>query len=114
MPNGYQNSKWPYIHWSWDSVHLPEEAHNDRDTINTFLRWLDSKASALTNQPYLNKNQLQALLLGLALILRDLELSCFVDQNETSVPEHLVNSCMKPDDIGSVASILETISTHLE
>ena len=78
--------------------------------MDAFLRWLASKASSLANQIPLNKNKLQELLLGIALVLRDIELSCFVEAEETSIPPYLVNSCMVATDLDSIANVVETIS----
>ena len=108
MPSAYQNSKWPFIHWSWDEIHLPVDTHNDRETLNAFLRWLASKVSGLSNQIPVNKNQLQELLLGIALYLRDLEYSCFVDSSEITVPDYINNSYMEPTDAQSIARIVES------
>ena len=78
--------------------------------MDAFLRWLASKASSLANQIPLNKNQLQELLLGIALVLRDIELSCFVEVEGTSIPLYLVNSCMVATDLDSIVNVVETIS----
>ena len=114
----YQNSKWPFIHWSWDDVHLPKDAHTDREILDSFLHWLDLKASGLSNQIHFNKNQLQELLLRIALFLRDLELSCFADHEEVSMPDHIANSCMEAADIDAMTRVLQTLSKaikdHLE
>jgi len=71
---------------------------------------LASKASSLANQIPLNKNQLQELLLGVALVLRDIELSCFMEAEETSIPPFLVNSCMEATDLESIANVVDAIS----
>jgi hypothetical protein len=84
------------------------DAHNDRETLDSFLCWLALKTSGLSNQVHLNKNQLQELLLGVALILRDLELSCFVD-HEVTVPGYITNGCIKPSDIENIGRVVETL-----
>ena len=61
-----------------------------------------------------NKNQLQELLLGVALVLRDLEFSCFVDHNETPVPGYIIESCMEPDDVEAITALMKILSDHLE
>ena len=66
-PSGFQNSKWPFIKWSWDSVHLSRETHQNHRSLDGFLDWLDQKASGLSKQTPLNKNKLQGLLLGVGL-----------------------------------------------
>ena len=109
VPSIYQNSRWPYIHWSWEDIHLPADAHEDRETIDSFLRWLTLKASGLSNQIPLNKNQLQELLLGVALFLRDLEFACFTNTEETSIPPYLVNSCMEATDVDSIGRVVDII-----
>jgi len=63
---------------------------------------------------HVNKNQLQELLLGIGLILRDLEFARFVDADETPMPEYLANSCMEPTDIDSIATVLQILSTVME
>lgn len=82
---------------------------NDRETINSFLRWIATKASGLLNQIPLNKNQVQELLLGVALFLRDLEFACFVDHDEVHVPDYIVNSCMQSDDLSPIANVVDTL-----
>jgi len=109
VPSPYENSNWPHIHWSWDELHLPKHMLNDRETINYFLRWIATKASGLLNQIPLNKNQVQELLLGVALFLRDLELCCFVDHDEVHVPGYIANSCIQADDLGSIANVVDTL-----
>ena len=88
---------------------MPRSMHNDKISIDAFLRWLASKASGLSNQIPLNKNQVQELLLGIALFLRDLEFCCFVDHDEVHVPDYIVNSCMEPDDLGSISNVVDTL-----
>ena len=89
---------------------MPADFHEDRDTVDTFLRWLASKASNLANEVPLNKNQLQELLLGVGLVLRDIEISCFVEAEGTSIPAYLVNSCMEATDLDSIGNVVEAIS----
>jgi len=52
--------------------------------------------------------QLQELLLGIALFIRDLEFSCFVDPTETTLPDQLADSCMEPSDAESIGGIVES------
>jgi len=82
---------------------------NDRETNNSFLHWIATKASGLLNQIPLNKNQVQELLLGVVLFLRDLEFACFVDYDEVHVPNYIANSCMQADDLGSIANAVDTL-----
>jgi hypothetical protein len=49
------------------------------------------------------------LLLGVALVLRDLEFSCFVDHDEVTVPGYIINDCMQPDDIEPIGRVVETL-----
>ena len=56
----------------------------------------------------LNKNQLQELLLGVGLCLRDYELS-FTDQSETTLPDFLANSKMNGDDGIPIGRILQLL-----
>ena len=109
MPSPYEDTVWSHIHWSWDEVHLPKHMLNDRETTNSFLRWIATKASGLLNQIPLNKNQVQELLLGVALFLRDLEFACFVDHDRVHVPDYIVNSCMQSDDLGPIANVVDTL-----
>jgi len=83
--------------------------HSDRESIEAFLRWLASKASGLSNQIPLNKNQVQELLLGVALFLRDLEFSCFVNHDEVPVPDYIANSCMQAGDHDSISDVVRTL-----
>jgi hypothetical protein len=82
--------------------------------MDAFLHWLALKASSLPNQVHFNKNQLQELLLGVALFLRDLELSCFVDHKETPIPPFLINSCMEVTDVDPIGEVVETILRAME
>jgi hypothetical protein len=84
------------------------DTHGDRESLDAFLRWLAGKTSGLSNQIPVNKNQLQELLLGIALILRDLEFSCFMDPDR-AIPDYLTNSCMAPTDAESIAKIVDTL-----
>jgi len=88
---------------------MPIFVHNDRITVNGFLRWLALKSSGLSNEMPLNKNQLQELLLGIALFLRDLEYSCFVDHEEISVPSYIINGCLQPTDLEPIADVVDTL-----
>ena len=88
---------------------MPMDMHSDRESIDSFLHWLSSKASGLCNQIPLNKNQVQELLLGVALFLRDLEFCCFVNHNEVHIPDYVANSCMETDDLGSISNIVDIL-----
>jgi len=68
---------------------------------------LASKVSGLSNQVHTNKIQLQELLLGIGLFLRDLEFSCFMDPTETTLPDQLADSCMEASDAESIGEIVE-------
>lgn len=48
-------------------------------------------------------------MLGIALVLRDLELSCFMEHEETLIPAYLADSCMQATDFDSIANVVETI-----
>lgn len=112
IPSGFQNSKWEFTKWSWDDNHLPEELHGNRSSLEEFLGWLTRKASALSKQKKkaLNKNQLQQLLLGIGLYLRDIEITCFTDLEEESFPDYLVGSKIIAGDSDSLKRILELLS----
>jgi hypothetical protein len=70
---------------------------------------LDQKASGLSKQRSLNKNQLQELLLGVGLCLRDHQLSNFADP-DTPLPDFLINSKMTIEDGESITRILQLLS----
>ena len=92
--------------WSWNTVHLSEEVHEDRELLKGFLDWLNIQVSLLPSQVHLHKNQLQQLLLGLALTLRDHEIACFSEE-DTPLPKFLAESCMEAADLGDIGDILE-------
>ena len=66
----------------------------------------------LSKQKFLNKNQLQELLLGLGLYLRDYEFSCFADP-ELELPGFLVESKMAKEDDTSINRVLQLLSEVL-
>jgi len=71
---------------------------------------MTSKVSALYKESSLNKNALQELLLGAGLFLRDLELACFENHEETPVPDYISNSHMAAGDLEPITKILESLS----
>ena len=109
IPSGFQNSQWQFTKWSWDTVHLSKEAHEDRGQLNDFLKWLTQTASGLSKQAIF-KNQLQEILLGVGLFIRDHEFVCFSDHEETPVPAYLADSCMAASDADPINRVLEMIS----
>jgi hypothetical protein len=66
-------------------------------------------ATTLSKKRLLSKNQLQELLLGIGLYLRDHTLSCFTDHGETPVPDHIANSKMVPTDIDPLLRVLQLL-----
>ena len=60
-----------------------------------------------------NKNQLQELLLGLGIFLRDVHLACFTDHEETPVPDYIANSCMVAADLDTASEVLKSLSDFL-
>ena len=60
----------------------------------------------MPSQVHLHKNQLQQLLLELALTLRDHEITCFSEE-EAPLPNFLAKSCIEVDDPGDIGDILE-------
>jgi hypothetical protein len=90
-------------------VHLSNEIHEDRELLDEFLDWLDLQVSGMATQLHLNKNQLQQLLLGIGLLLRDLEFCCFTDTGESPIPSFLVESCMEKEDIEAIATTLNKL-----
>jgi hypothetical protein len=71
---------------------------------------MTKRAAALPKQRLLNKNQLQELLLGIGLYLRDHELACFTDHSETPVPDHIANSKMAATDIDPMMRVLHLLA----
>ena len=47
-------------------------------------------------------------------MLRDLEFCCFVNHEETHVPEYIIKSCMMPDDVQAVAAVLKILCDYLK
>ena len=95
--------------WSWNTVHLSEEAHRDREHLEEFLNWLNLQVCELGKEDHPNKSHLQQLLLGIAFALRDLEFVYFTDHQETPIPQFLVESCMVAEDSLQVSAALEII-----
>lgn len=69
-------------------------------------------ASGLSNQTT-SKNQLQALLLGVGLFLRDHELACFTNHEEVPVPGYIADSGMAASDADSINRVLQSISNAI-
>jgi hypothetical protein len=89
---------------------LQENIHGDRDLVETFLHWLNSKAIGLSKQSSFNKNQVQELLLGIGLTLRDLEFANFLeDYNVIPVPAYLVDSKLLATDLPEVGKAMDAI-----
>ena len=84
--------------------------HGDRELLDGFLDWLNLQVSGLTIQIHLNKIQLQQLLLGIGLLIRDLQFCCFTNQSETALPEFLLESCMAKEDALAIGAILDKLS----
>lgn len=110
IPSGFQNSRWPFIKWSWDTIHLPKETHENRRLLDSFLEWSTQKVLGLSKQRSLNKNLLQELLLGVGLYIRDLQLACFTDHEEISIPDYLANTNMATNDVDPINRILQLIT----
>jgi hypothetical protein len=77
------------------------------------LRWLTQKTSGLLKQGVPNKNKLQGFLLGVGLFLRDHELACFTDYDETPVPGYVANSCMAGTDVDVILRAIQSIASAL-
>ena len=112
IPSGY-NSKWPFTKWSWNDTHLTEEIHGNRHSLDNFMAWLNQEASGLSEQASLNKNQLQELLLGVGLYIRDHTFACFTDFGETPVPRYLKKSKMSPGNIDSITRVMKLCSNAI-
>ena len=48
--------------------------------------------------------------MGVGLYLRDIELSCFTDYEETPIPDYLVNSKMIASNVDSISRVLQLLS----
>lgn len=89
---------------------MPEDMHGDRDILDTFLEWLNSKASGLQKQKTLNKNQIQELLLGIGLALRDLYFANFIeDYDKSQVPAYFLTSKMVKEDHSELQKAVNTV-----
>ena len=93
---------------------MAEGIHQNTRSLSAFLEWLSQKASGLSKQQFLNKDQIQELLLGVGLYFRDLGLLCFTDHEETPVPDYLANSGMGADDANQIDRILQLISAAVQ
>ena len=109
VPSRYKNSRWGFLDWSWITPHLPEDLHEDSELFEGFLNWMDRQVSGLSKQVYLHKNQLQELLLGLALAIRDARLACITDHEETPLPPFLLESHLDEDDLQKVGALVDAI-----
>lgn len=74
---------------------------------------MDKETSALSEEKSLNKNQIQELLLGMGLYLRDYEFACFADVNEIVLPGFVAASEMKASDDTTINRILRSFSDAL-
>ena len=74
-----------------------------------FLHWFDLEVSELTRQSCLNKNQLQQLLLGAGLLIRDLQFLCFTNVDEKPMPHFVLHGCMEEKDAEAVKKILDAM-----
>lgn len=90
-------------------MHLSQEIHEDRILLDEFLAWLGVQVTGIATQIHFNKNQLQQLLLGFGLLLRDLEFCLFTDTDETPIPSFLANSCMVKEDALVIKATLDKL-----
>ena len=89
---------------------MPERIHDSRELIETFLQWLNSKATGLHKQTPINKNQIQELLLGIGLSLRDLDFANFLDDyDEVLVPPYLISSRLLAEDLQELEKVMNTV-----
>ena len=86
--------------------------------LDGFLNWLSLQVTGVGRQVHLNKNQVQQLLLGTALLLSNMDFACWTDTSETQIPDFLANSCMKKEDTGAISKIVnklfKVVSDHLK
>jgi hypothetical protein len=94
--------------WSWDHVHLDGATLGDHATLDSFLGWLNKRVSALSKQKTLNKNQLQGLLLGIGILIRDIEISQLSDPG--TIPNGIVDCCLLPEDVNPLFKVMKAFS----
>jgi hypothetical protein len=94
--------------WSWDHIHLDSTTLGDRATLDSFVGWLNKRVSALSRQKTLNKNQLQGLLLGIGILIRDIEISQFSDSG--TIPNGIVDCCLLPEDVNPLFNVMKALS----
>ena len=68
----------------------------------------------MSKQKSSNKNQLQELLLGAGICIRDHDLACFTDYEDTPVPDYLVSSKMAARDVDSIRVALNLLFDALQ
>jgi hypothetical protein len=71
---------------------------------------MSQKVVIISKQTYPNKDQLQAVLLGIGLFIRDLQLSCFTESEEMTGPGYIAESCMVAEDNDSITKVIESIN----
>ena len=81
--------------------------------FENFLKWLKVQISKLPSQLHLPKKQLQELLLGLGLTLRDHNFACF-SEADTPLPQFIAESCMEYGDIVQIDAILKKLQMFVE
>ena len=97
--------------WSWNRVHLDLGTLGDRATLERFLGWLNKRVSSLSQPTSLNKNQLQELLLGIGLLIRDIELSLYPYAG--TVPDGIEGSCLLPQDVNPLFKVMKLLSAAI-
>lgn len=88
---------------------MSENVHEDRETLEKYLKWLTQKSSWLMKAKHPHKNHWFDLLLGIGLFFRDSYLAFCIDHDETPVPPYVQSSCMEDKDskvVGEVVKIL--------
>ena len=72
------------------------------------------QVSGLPVQVHLSKIQLQELLLGFGLTIRDLDFVCFTEYEEVTLPPFLLGSCMETDDTRMIDATLNNFFHIIE
>jgi len=85
-----------------------------RGVLKEFLKWLQKKASGLLKLKSAHKNHFLELLLGIGLYLRDINLACSADHEETPVPGYMEKSAMKLEDSGILLGVIKSLSKVMD
>lgn len=82
--------------------------------LQNFLKWLQRKASGLLRVKFPHKNHFLDILLGIGLYLRDINLACSADHEESPVPDYMEDSFMELKDTGVILGVLKSLSKAMD